>query len=167
MTGATRTAVTLIALLALLVGGALWGLAQVTKPFPKAVELPACSDTDITKGTKVFADQVVVNVLNAGTRSGLAGRTMGLLTDKKFIEGVSENADREVKVDVVEVWTTDKADPGARLVASWFDTKPKVKDDLEPGVTVVVGNGFQSLAEGKKSVKARKDMTICAPPDSI
>ncbi len=167
MTGAMRTTITLLILLALLVGGALWGLAQVTKPFPKAVDLPACSDTEISRGTKVFADQVVVNVLNAGTRSGLARRTMGLLTDRKFVEGTSGNADRDVKVDVVEVWAPDRKDPGARLVASWFGTKPMTKDDLEPGVTVVVGDGFRSLDQGRKSVRAREDMTVCAPPGSF
>lgn len=169
MSSALKTTVTMLTLLALLVGGALWGLAQVTRPLPQAVDVPACSMTPVAKGTRVFPDQIVVNVRNAGTRSGLARRTMGLLTEIGFVEGTSGNTDREVRVAKAQVWAADVQDPGALLVATYLGATvvKKPADSLEPGVTVVVGDDFGKLKPGRKSIKARADTEICLPPDSL
>lgn len=169
MTATMRTTATLLALGILLLVAALWAWGQVTKPFPKSVEVPACSDTAVPAGSKVFPDQVLVNVLNAGTRSGLAGRTMTMLEGKKFAAGSSGNAPRSIEVVRAEVWAEDQANPAARLVASYLGVEVVAKpaSQLEPGITVVVGDEFDTLNPGKKFVKAKRDSTICSPPDSL
>ena len=61
-----------------------------------------------------------------------------------------------------------KATKNFLIVAGFVSTDGTMtKDDLEPGVTVVVGDGFRSLDQGRKSVRAREDMTVCAPPGSF
>lgn len=169
MTATMRTTATLLALTLLLLVAGLWAWGQVTKPFPKSVEVPACSNTAVPAGSKVFPDQVLVNVLNAGTRSGLAGRTMAMLEGEEFAAGTSGNAPRSAEVARAEVWAADPNGPAARLVASYFGVEAKLKpgSQLDPGITVVVGDEFDTLSQGKKYVRAKKDTTVCTPPDSL
>ena len=156
-----RTTLTLAVLLAVLVGAMIWGYRQVTKPFPQVVDPPICEVVEIDAGTKVRPREVVVNVLNAGTRSGLAARTMGLLTEEGFVEGVSGNASRETKVPESVTWTSDRTDPAARLVRSYFRGRIIERPNLDPGITVVVGNRFDSLENGRRTVAARVDTETC------
>ena len=87
-----RTALTMATLGVLLLVAAAWAISALTAPFPGKVDVPTCVATDVTKGEKVFPDQVVVSVYNAGTREGLAGLTMRQLTQLGFVEGESGNA---------------------------------------------------------------------------
>lgn len=161
-----RTALTLGVLGVLLLVGVLWGWSAVTAPFPKAIETAICSATEVPAGTKVYPDQVTVSVANAGTREGLAGRTMQLLTDAGFDEGRTDNAPPDADVDFVEIWTDDLQNPAVRLVASRLGKKAKVveaESDL-PGVTVIVGDDFVKLAQGRKWARSDEDSEICSPP---
>ncbi|MCR6032473.1 LytR family transcriptional regulator [Nocardioides sp. zg-579] len=162
-----RTLVTLGVLALLLVLGAAWGWSAATKPFPGAVETATCVDTDISEGSRLFADQVVVNVLNAGGREGLAGQTMQLFADAGFVEGETGNAPRGTEVDLAQVWAPTKVDPAVRLVLTRLGPGAEfVRQDVdEPGVTVVVGDGFEELAEGKESVRVGRDTVVCSPPE--
>ena len=98
MADGARSAVTLAVLCTLLAIGAAWGWDAATDPFPGKVEALTCVDQAVQEGEKVYPDQVVVSVFNAGTREGLAGRTMGLLVDEGFREGDSGNAPAKAKV---------------------------------------------------------------------
>jgi hypothetical protein len=71
-------------------------------------------------------------------------------------------------VKVAEIWADDVADPAALLVRSYLGKRAKVRarTPLGPGVTVVVGPGFEDLAAGLASVQAEQDATICSPPGS-
>ncbi|MGZ6745158.1 MAG: LytR C-terminal domain-containing protein [Nocardioides sp.] len=162
-----RTAATMAVLVVLLVVGAAWGFSAATQPFPGKVTLPTCEDKSVAKGDKVYPSQVTVSVYNAGTREGLAGRTMQLLTDAGFAAGESGNAPHHAKVDVTEIWTTDPSSPAVRLVDSWLGprrTKVVRRDAPGPGVVVVVGDGFTDLVKGRQKIRARQDATICSPP---
>ena len=166
MTQPVRTTITLLALGLVLAVAAVWGWNAATKPLPAKVDSAICVDTDVAQGDKIYPQQVTVSVYNAGRREGLAGRTMQLLTDAGFAKGNAGNA-ASAKVGTVAIWTTTPDSPDVRLVASYFDA-PEIKRREGPGsgVTVIVGDGFKTLAEGKRAVRAEADATICSPPVS-
>ncbi|MDO9496583.1 MAG: LytR C-terminal domain-containing protein [Nocardioides sp.] len=162
-----RTALTLGVLGLLLVVGVAWGWSAVTAPFPESTDTPICSAMAVPAGTKVYPDQVLVSVANSGTREGLAGRTMQLLTDAGFGEGRTDNAPSDADVEFAEIWTDDPSNPAVRLVASRLGERAKVveaESDL-PGITVIVGDDFVKLAEGRKWTRSDQDSEICSPPD--
>ncbi|WP_372728999.1 LytR C-terminal domain-containing protein [Nocardioides sp.] len=169
MRDGARTAATLTALVVLLLGAVMWGWSQVTAPLPKAPETKICTDTAVREGEKIYPDQVVVNVLNAGRREGLAGRTQQLFSDQEFVAGERDNTPDDMDVDVksAQVWAADKSDPAVRLVKSRLPKGTPVVDldsGFELGITVVVGDEFETLRPGKESVTVKQDTTLCIPP---
>jgi len=166
MRAGARTAATIGVLFLLLVVGAAWGWSALTAPFPGKAAAPVCEDRDVQKGEKIFASQVVVSVYNAGERTGLAGRTMALFTDRGFRRGESGNAPGGAKVPVVQVWTSDPKNPAVQLVVGQLGPRHSVVKhrELGAGVTVVVGDGFRGLGHKKPFVRAGSATKICAPP---
>lgn len=162
-----RSLVTLGVLALLLLLGAAWGWTAATKPFPGAVETPACVDTELGKGDRLFADRVVVSVLNASRREGLASRTMQLFVDAGFVAGETGNAPRGTEVAYAQVWSDTAHDPAVRLVRTRLgpDAGFERRDGVGSGVTVVVGDDFEDLVDGKESVRVKKDSVVCAPPE--
>lgn len=168
MPRALKSGLTLLALLGLVVGGGIWGWAAFTQPLPERGEPPICVDTPVSAGSSVFPEQVIVSVFNASDRAGLAGLTADLLADEGFGTGVLGNAPSGTDVEVAEVWVEDSTNPAARLVRSYLGKRAKVSEraSLGPGVTVVVGSGFEGLGRGLESAPARQDTTVCSPPGS-
>jgi len=166
MADGARSAVTLAVLCTLLAIGAAWGWDAATDPFPGKVEALTCVDRSVQEGEKVYPDQVVVSVFNAGTREGLAGRTMGLLVDEGFREGDSGNAPAKAKVASAEIWTPDPKSPAVALVASRLGRDVTIvrRKAQGSGVVVVVGDGFKRLTKGRRLVVASQDTSICSPP---
>ena len=160
-----RSAATLVALVGILVVGGAWGWSQVTKPFPGKADPPICVDTAVSAGDKVYPGQVVVSVFNAGTRDGLAGRTMALFTQHGFVAGDSGNAPTGTRVPWVQIWTTDPKSPAVRLVASHLGRHVNIvhRQASGAGVVVMVGDGFTKLVHGREKVRVGSDATICSP----
>lgn len=166
MSQAARTTATLAALCLLLVVAAVWGWNAATKPLPAKVDSPICVTTPVSAGSDLYRQQVTVSVYNSGQRDGLAGRTMQLLVDAGFSEGISGNA-RSAKVRRVAIWTTDPQSPAVRLVASYLPgVEIEEREGIGAGVTVLVGDEFGStaLAAGEKSVSVESDAEVCSPP---
>ena len=165
MRAGARSAATLGVLCALLVVGGLWGWSAVTAPFPGKVAAPACENRPVAKGDKIFPAQVVVSVYNAGSRFGLAGRTMELFTGQGFPEGDIADAPNRSKVPFVQIWTPDPKNPAVQLVASRLAGPHSIVKREAPGagVNVVVGDRFDKLGKGLRFVKARSDSEICSP----
>ena len=166
LTQGARTALTLGGLCLLLLVAAVWGWNAATKPLPAKVDSPICVTTPVSAGSDLYRQQVTVSVYNAGQRDGLAGRTMQLLVDAGFSEGVSGNA-RSAKVRRVAIWTTDPESPAVRLVASYLPgVEIEEREGMGAGVTVLVGDGFGStkLAAGERSVSVEADTEVCSPP---
>lgn len=164
MSESLRTTATLLGLALLVVVAAAWGWSAATEPLPAKVDSPVCVSTPVAAGAKVHPQQVTVSVYNAGRRAGLAGRTMGLLTDQGFAEGSAANAPT-AKVANVEIWTTDPKSPAVKLVAGYLPkVKVRDKEGPGPGITIVVGDRFEKLGKGSRSVVAADDATICSPP---
>jgi len=160
-----RSTLTIIAMIALLAGAAFWGWGAATEPLPEVQDQPLCEDTPVEPGQKVYPDQVTVSVFNASSRSGLAGRTAGLLLDEGFPEGDSGNAPRGTTVIHSQIWTSDPESPAVRLVKSYLGAQATVVEGepLGLGVVVVVGEEFGELAKGRKSAKAVQVGFICSP----
>ncbi len=165
MTDSVRTAITLGVLCLLVVIAAVWAWSATTEPLPAKVDRPACVDTEVAAGDRLYPQQVTVSVYNASSRDGLASRTMQALVDQGFPEGATGNAVR-TRVAVAEIWTPEPDSPAVALLASYLgdDVEVERRDGLGPGVTVVVGDRFADLVEGKRFVAAGEDAVVCSPP---
>jgi hypothetical protein len=165
------TAITLLVLVGILVLGVILGVNTLLAPLPgdsspAAEPSPTCTTQTVKKGQRIRATQVQVSVFNAGTRAGLADKTMGLLTARGFKKGTVGNASSAKRVKKVQVWTTRPNDPAAKLVARQFGRSTVVhqtKTDLGPGVDVVVGNAFHKLVKAKHVLVVRKSSSVCVP----
>lgn len=166
MSETARAATTLLVLLGLLVAGLAWGWSAATTPLPKPVELDPCTRVELSEGDPVYPDQVLVSVLNAGRREGLASRTMLQLVEAGFVAGDRGNAPSRSGVQTAEIWTDDPDNPAVRLVRTWLGKGVEVRSEptTAAGVVVVVGDRFQDLATGRERVRAKSDTTICSPP---
>ena len=164
MTAGLRSAATLIGLTLMLVAGAAWGWAQLSKPFPGKADPPTCVDTSYSDGDKIYPQDVTVSVLNASDREGLAGRTMQLLVDKGFGEGDTANAPKGTDVALAEIWSTDATNPAVKLVRTRFgQIEVQDREYAAAGIVVVVGDQFQELRDGRGSVRVREDIVVCGP----
>ena len=165
MDSRVRSLVTLVVLgLGLALAG-VWGWSAISEPFPKESSPPVCVDREFAKGDVVKRRDVTVSVWNGGTRVGLAGLTMDLLVEAGFHEGSEGNTPGKRKVAQVEIWTEDPDNPAVKLVRSQFARAEVVERKVHPpGVLVVVGDGFDDLVPGEKSVTARTDASVCGPP---
>ncbi len=164
--------VTLLVLVGLLVTGAFIGWQQLKAPLPSGsddenrsvVSGPRCKD-GVKRGDVVRPRDVTVSVYNAGSRTGLAGQTMSELEARGFIAGQVGNApDDMADVNFVRVLAATKTDPAARLVALQFGANTlieAVKEDLGPGVEVIVGDGFLGLVRAPEEIKAQAAGSGC------
>jgi hypothetical protein len=165
--------VTMLALIGLVVTGAVWGWNALFAPLPEGATAvveprPTCATETVGPGKKVRARQVRVSVFNAGSRSGLAGQTLDALAKRGFLPGEVGNAPNDVKVRKVQVWSSTKGDPRARLVARQFGKKVKVRfseEDLGAGVDVVVGDRFRNLVKAPRAVAVEERQEFCLPTE--
>ena len=131
------TPVTLIILLGLLAAGVVWGYKSVTAKIPGTQPAP-CVTMPMTELTTA---SVTVNVYNAGTNVGLAGRIAASLQQGGFVIGkVGNSTDKVLTISIVGANTDD---PEVQLVAAWFNN-PEIQADNRPdhSVDVIVGSGY-------------------------
>ena len=165
MSSHVRSLATLVVLALVLVLAAVWGWSAIRQPFPKESSPPPCRDREFAKGDVLKPRDVTVSVWNSGKRVGLAGLTMNLLVEDGFDRGAEGNTPGKRRVERVEIWTDEPQNPAVQLVASHLGKVDIVKrSGRAPGVLVVVGDGFEDLVPGKKSVTVRADATVCGPP---
>ena len=162
------SAITLAVLVVLFVIGVAWAWSTVTDPFPEKEEQPACSDSSFAAGDRVTPGNVLVNVFNASGTDGLARETMDALVRKGFAEGVISNTAANTGKTGAVIWSSDPDGPGARLVRTYLGKDTPVSDQAtaDPGITIVVGEGFVGIRDGKTGVKATDDAVVCSPPSS-
>jgi hypothetical protein len=169
------TAVTLLVLCGLLVVGAVVGVKTMLSPIPGsdatagAAPSPTCTTTNVKKGQRLRSRQVTVSVFNAGTTVGLAQSTLRALHRRGFRRGETGNAPSSAKVRFVQVWTTEKNDATARLVARQFGRHTLVKvtrKNLGEGVDVVVGDSFRGLKKAPLHITVRTRQQVCLPTGS-
>lgn len=165
----TRSAVTLAVLAVLFAIGTAWAWSAVTEPFPEAEEEPACLDEEVAAGDRVTPGQVVVNVFNASSTEGLAGETMDALVRRGFAEGATSNSAAAVGGSGAVIWADDPTGPAAVLLKSYVGKDSDIIDQAtaEPGITLVVGERFPGIKDGRLGVKAKDDTYVCSPPDQV
>jgi len=148
------TAVTLLVLVGLVGVGGYYGYKALFAPVEDDAVTASpggrsCED-GLRKGETVRTRDVTVTVLNAGSRSGLAGQVQERLVGRGFLAGTTDNAPDGTSVRFVRVLAPSKKDPAARLVAAQFGKGTYIqrsRDDLGPGVDVIVGDRFRGLAK--------------------
>jgi hypothetical protein len=164
-----RTPITLVVLLAVVVGGGWYGWTQLQEPFdnPFAGRSDTCVNRTVKAGSDLRRDQVVVNVYNAGSRPDLASSTMDKLTNRGFRRGTATNAPRRINVGKITILDRDRSAADVRLVRAQFQgkvpvkRKPNLGDD---GIDVVVGNGYRGLTRpAPRAVRVREDLAVCLP----
>ena len=160
------TAVTLTALIALLVIFAIVGLNSLFAPIDKTPGStdPTCTPQQVPAGGRVKSQDVTISVYNASDRSGLASDTLTLLAERGFKLGEAGNAPAGTEVRFAQVWTSDRKSTAARLVARQFGSNTVIKEaaDLGPGVDVIVGERFSGLAaDAPTSLKNRETTEVC------
>jgi hypothetical protein len=144
------TGITLIVLLALVGVGGYYGYRELFSPVGDATGRARGQGCEkgLRKGETVRTRDVTVSVLNAGTRSGLAGQVQERLVGRGFIAGTADNAPEDQQVRFVRVLAPSNEDPAARLVAAQFGPRTYIQPtrvDLGPGVDVVLGDRFKGL----------------------
>ena len=163
------TAITLGTLLALVLVIGLWGLHELTKPFPgrKASATPSCSAAEKSRTTFVKAADVTVSVYNAGARQGFAALTLERLERRGFHPGEVGNAPKGTKVVRAKVLTADEHDPAAKLVARNLGKGVRVEvvsQTYGPGIDVLVGPKMHLLnPDGPARVRLAHPVTDCVP----
>lgn len=160
---------TLLVLLLICLAMGAWGFKALSQGFPESPIStntgPYCVDRQVAAGDRVYPQDVMVSVYNAGRRAGGASRVMGNLVDLGFAQGLTGNVDAGVRR--VEVWSDDPDNPAVRLVARQFGKRTKVstgRPEMGEGVVVVVGEQLRGVRGKVKHVKAGADSTICSPP---
>ncbi len=161
MSAALKSALTLLFLGLVLVIASVWGWSALTEPFPREEPVAICEDVDISAGTEVRRDQVVVSVFNGSGRSGLAGATSAQLSERGFVAG--DVGDSPQPAATTQIWADDPKDPAVVLVRRQFKNATVVPGDtLGVGVVVVVGEQFTALRRKQvESVRAKADATFC------
>lgn len=160
------TAITLLALCAILGAAVFFGWRTLTAPGPwddAGAAATGCVE-GLSEGDLVRTTDITVSVYNAGTQSGLAGRTQEELLGRGFLPGDLGNAPEDIgKVRRVAVLAPKENDPAAMLVARQFGKKTQVRehDDIGSGVEVVVGDRFRGLAPAPRRMRAQADGSGC------
>lgn len=164
-------------LVVILIGAAFYGWQSVTAstedgggaggktPGTTATTPPCKEVTKIRKGERIDAADVIVNVYNAGSVPGQASGTLTALEAKGFQGGVADNAPTGATAANVTILARNRQDPDVQLVAQQFLGDVAFgKDDLAPGVDVVVGDQFESVdAEAKTFFVEKTKVTECKP----
>ncbi len=166
LNASARSGATLAVLAVIFLGGVTWAWSQVTDPFPEKIEQPDCIETLIPAGEDVTPGDLVVSVLNAGDQDGLARETMDRLVKFGFAEGERDNAPTKGDVPPVQIWTTEPDSPAVALLRSYLGKGVKVVDQesSEPGITIVVSDGFPGVVKGRRGRTAEEDVYVCSPP---
>ena len=162
------TAVTLVALLLVLIGMAAYGFDQLTKPLPnRSVAEEKCTGAEKEVQGFLKRNQVQVSVFNAGNREGFAGLTLEKIVDAGYRAGNAGNAPKSAEVRRAVVWTTEPNDPAAKLVAKSLGPRVKIdvtETDLGPGIDVIVGNKFKGLnKKAPRRIRLADPVEKCVP----
>ncbi len=164
-----RTAVTLVVLLVVVTGAGWYGWQQFREPVENnPFTRNQCTDEEFAEGSRLRAEQVRVNVYNAGDRDGLAGQILDRLQRQGFLPGIAENAPSRLRVDTVAIYGAQPESVEVRLVRTQFSGRVtmRAKPDIgEEGVDVVVGSGFRGFDRtAPRFLRVRSAEEICVPP---
>lgn len=167
-----KTPITLLVLLVLLLGGAFYGWQTIISPATEGdantvVQQPKnkCADVrQFHRGQVIRADDVVVNVYNAGSIANLAEDTLSDLRQRGFKAGAFDNAPGRVSATNVTILTVGKVTPQIRLVAKQFKGAVRFSKGsaIDPGINVIVGDDFKGIDRAAKTaLRLKRDVSTC------
>lgn len=167
-----KTPITLVVLLGILLGAAVYGWQTIISPggaestsrAPKSTPTHKCvRKTTFKKGQLIRAQDIVVNVYNAGEISGLAGNTLSALVAKGFKPGISDNAPDTLTTRNVAIVSGVPKSPEVRLVRIQFQGRVRVvSGELATGIDVIVGDNFRSVdPNATTSIRLKREITSC------
>lgn len=146
-----KTPVTLLVLLAVLLGGAWWGYKSVIAPPPEPPKDPCVMQS--VNGGKLKSSQVTVNVYNGSSERGLARKVAAEMKKRGFRTSDVDNTERRITKTIIV--GAKKSNPEVQLVALQFKGATIEEDDRPDGtVDVLVGRQFGGYQ------KARKEITV-------
>ncbi len=143
-----RTAISLIAVVAILLGTYYYASSYWNQPSNRAAAGPSCTPTVPASGP-LQPQHVRLNVYNATKRSGLAASTAKLLKDRGFVVGtIGNDPARRTVPQPAEVRYGPSGERAAQLVLTQVPGAAPVKDEARADATVdlVLGDAFQQLA---------------------
>lgn len=160
-----RSIATLAVLAVLLLIGVSWAWGAITEPFPEKAETPVCVDQALDPGDTLRPAGMTVSVLNASGRNGLAGDTLDDLEERGFGTGDTGDAPSGTRVTGAQIWAADPDSPTVRLLRSYLSGEVEVVDAVSgaPGITVVLGEDFSGVKNGRESVRVRAASSACVP----
>ncbi len=162
---AIKTPITLLALLLILVLAGSWGYKNAMRPIPKDPPAP-CQTQEI--GENLTTASVTVNVLNGGTRRGLASAVAANVQSKGFQLGSVNNTAERITTTVIRGAGADN--PEVKLVAAFFkDAKIEADGRPDHTVDVLIGNdwpvdGWIDTAPTQLAVPGGK---VCLPSPTL
>jgi hypothetical protein len=124
-----------------------------------------CTTTQVGKGQRLTAKNILVNVYNAGSVEGLASRTLTTLKARGFRGGIASNAPAGIVTRSVMILTPNKAAPQVQLVARQFRGPIAYgrPHDVAAGVSVVVGDSFAGFRKSTlHAIVVHKPVKACA-----
>lgn len=148
-----RTPVTLVVLVALVVGAGWYGWQTLT-----STESDACTTAAKPAGARLAPSDVTLNVYNATKRTGLAGRTAARLKSRGFrVERVGNDPlSKKVRVSA-QIRAAKSSRREVALVKSQVPGSVWVVDNRDDGtVDLVLGQKFRKLAPAKKKASGSK-----------
>lgn len=156
-----RTPLTLIALLAVLAFGAMWGYERVTAPIPPRPPEP-CVEQAIRDG-RLQSSQVTVRIFNGGGERGLAGDVAARLRDRGF--EVSRVANTEEAIGPTVIVGQAPENPEVKLVLAYFPGATVRPDPnrTDRAVEVLVGAEFGEVNATAPQTIAVEGTTVCLP----
>ncbi|MFT4217486.1 MAG: LytR C-terminal domain-containing protein [Micropruina sp.] len=156
-----RTPLTMLVLLAVVVGGGIWGYQNATAQIPPRPADP-CVMTNV--GTTLTPDRVVLRVLNAGLQGGLAKRVSVAMRSYGFNILKVNNTDQRL-ADTVIVGNAADA-PEVRLVAGFFK-KVTTRGDgrVDHVVDILLGDDYAGrVTKPKLSVPVTSPVCLAVVP---
>jgi hypothetical protein len=164
-----RTPITLLVLLAVLLGAGYYGYRTVISPSDDNSKNsgPATTCTKhrvFHRGQKIASSDILVNVYNAGSIANLASDTLGSLHGNGFQRGVAANAPSGISATNVTILTRHSALPEVRLVARQFQGRVAFRKGrpLAAGIDVIVGDEFKGMkAHAVKFLRLGRVVRTC------
>ncbi len=156
-----RTPITMVVLLAILVGGAWWGWNSLINTSAG----PTCVEQQL-ENNRLVPKQVSVNVYNGGAKAGTAAKVADLLRKRGFNVPKVANEPKGDKVDTVELRGHAANSPELQLVAGQLAQKAAPVADGRDSHTVdlVVGTKYTKLnAKGLASITVPAGSSVCLP----
>lgn len=160
-----RSPITLLVLVVLLVGGAWLGYQALTSSNPSQATGPvtpgACIQwKTIPAGTTITAKAILVNVYNAGSKSGEAAKVLASLHARGFRAGVAANPPAGIEADNVTIRTERPHSPVTTMVKDQFNGTVLVTAGpaISKGLDVIIGSAYAGI-----NPKAATKTVLAAP----